>query len=213
HEELKAELEKFKDSNGRYDAEAVLYENPALVDKIADAGLIPRNMFYAYNMEALLKMESPSGQEPPGVTYFEAGNRTRRLDALLASGTKIFLRGGIGTDEEFEETIRQHVEARKRKLGKGGHPPVANDTAFSDGTPDTDGTIIVYNKAHSLDKLLAHYGLLGEDPVALAKRETYKIKVVTELADLRDVVSATATKWQNRIKRSDTPASNMSQAV
>lgn len=198
HEELKAEFKKYKKADGCYDAEQVIEHCYDALEKMAQDGLIPRKMFYAYSMDPLLKMESPSGKQPPGVEYAEAGNRVRRLEALLAPGTKIFMRGGIGTDEEFEETVRQHVEARRRKMGGNGRRPVANDIAFADGTPDTDGTMIVYNKAHALDKLLSHYGLLGEDPVTLAKRETYRIKVVTEMSQLRDAATCVANGWVNK---------------
>lgn len=259
----------------RYDAETIIKQRPEILEKMAEDGLIPRDMFYAYSMKPLLEMESPSGEKPPAITYYEAGNRVRRIDALLAPGTKIFMHGGIGTDEEFEETVKQHVEARLRKkifqeikqdilklyddmnqnvsieglgalidarmrslvsdyarsgieLGKNFKDNIcaditawqeqrgngtANDNTsiidrtFSDGTPDDGSTIIIYNKpvdeknpqnGGRLDKLLAHYGLLGGDPVTKTKRKMNNIQIVTSLDQLAEVSKQTADTWLAR---------------
>lgn len=195
YDEIKKELAAFKTADGSYDAEEVILQKPHIVEKMAEQGMLPRDMFYAYSMKPLLEMESPSGAHPPGITYFDAGNRVRRLAALLASGTKVFLRGGVGTDEEFEETVKQHLEARIRdRVG------VANDIAFTDGTPDGKGTMIIYNKEHHLDKLLEHYRILGEDPIAREKRRTYNIKVVDNQEKLQSVANKRADEWGEMVK-------------
>lgn len=195
-EAIKASLSEYADGAGRWDAEKIILENPGLVDNLADKGIIPRDMFYGYSMKPLLEMESPSGLQPPGITYFESGNRVRRLAGLLAPGTKIFLPGSIGTDEEFEETIKQHLEARLRKK-QGG---IANDDAFADGTPDDQGTMIIYNRNGHLDRLLRNYGISGGDPVASTKRAKNNIIIVTSLEELQQVSKSTADNWLNRIK-------------
>jgi hypothetical protein len=179
----------------RYDAERLILEKPQLVELMAKRHIIPREMFFGYSLQPLLEMESPSGHAPPGITYFEAGNRVRRLSGLLASGTKVFLRGGIGTDEEFEETVKQHVEARMRK--KMG---AANDSAFADGTPDDQGAMIVYNKDGHLDKLLGHYGLSDKDPHFASRRRANNIKVVTNKEELVEAAQETAHSWLCRVK-------------
>lgn len=180
--------------NEKYDAERIIVEQPSLIETLADNGRIPRDMFYGYSMQSLLDMESPSGKPPPGIKYFETANRVRRLDKLLSPGTKIFLPGSVGTDEEFEETIKQHLTARARK-----QQGVANDSMFSDGTPDDDGTIIIYNRKGHLDKLLGLYGLLGSDPIAQAKRNMYKVRVVTTMESLIKESKDRAKSWTERL--------------
>lgn len=198
NEAVKASLSEYIDqTTGKYDAEKIILEDPDLIESLAKKNLIPRNMFYAYSMKPLLKMESPSGEAPPGVTYIDAGNRARRLVGLLAPGTKVFMPGSIGTDEEFEETVKQHVEARLKKE-INGH---TNDNAFADGTPDDQGTMIIYNRNGHLDKLLDHYGLSGgSHPQAIAKREMYRIKIVTSLEELKAASMATAHTWLERVQ-------------
>lgn len=258
-------------AEGRYDAELAILEYSEVLEEMADAKppLIPRGLFYGYSMQPLLEMESPSGGKPPGITYFDAGNRVRRLDALLAPGTKIFMHGGIGTDEEFVETIRQHVDARVRKKhhseimdgvvtyeamldpdqpadekrakiieyaesmadhyvekGEVNDPEFSKNTkkaaaqwfdqktagvqndnigkvdkAFYDGTPDDDGAIIIYNKDGRLDKLLNHYKILDDDPVAKGKRKMYNIKIVTSLDQLVEANKDRADTWLARTRK------------
>jgi hypothetical protein len=181
-------------NTGRYDAERLILDRPDFVDKLADEGYIPRKMFYGYSMKPLLEMESPSGKPPPGITYLDAGNRVRRLKGLLAPGTKIFLSGGFGTDEEFEATVKQHIDARKRK-----QQGVANDDSFSDGTPDNDGTMIVYNRNGRLDRLLRNYGLLGNDPITIRKRKEYNIDIVDSLEQLKEKADTRGGTWLERV--------------
>lgn len=196
HQDIKAEIrEYFDETKKRYDAEQLILDRPELVDKMADMGIINRKLFYAYSMKPLLEMESPSGKEAPGVTYCDAGNRVRRLSALLSSGTKIFMRGGVGTDEEFEETIRQHVEARTAVAGNGKEKRI-----FADGTPDDGGAIIIFNKDGHLDKLLLHYHLLGDDVITQKRRERYNIKIVTGQEELREAVRETEGKWRRLVQ-------------
>lgn len=191
---------------GRYNAEELILQRPALIEKLADRGIIPRKMFYGYSMAPLLKMENPSGSPPPGITYFESGNRARRLNGLLAPGTKIFFPGSIGTDEELEESIKQHVDAR---LNKDKTVP-SKQTAFADGTPDDGGAIIIYNRKGHLDKLLVNYGLLGNDPITKAKRKAHNIHVVDSLAELKDVVVTRAKQadegWLSYLRKQPGPA-------
>ena len=197
---FKATLDQqFKiEGSGKYDAEKLILINPNLVEQMAEQNLIPRNMFFGYSMKPLLEMESPSGQEPPGITYFDAGNRARRLQGLLAPGTKIFLPGSIGTDEEFEETVKQHLEAKKQKLDSGR----SNDIAFSDGTPDDDGKMIIFNRNGHLDKLLAHYKLFGDDAVTKANRRIHNVEVVTSLEDLKKATESRGNSWLERARSS-----------
>ncbi|MFW0777570.1 MAG: hypothetical protein ACN2B6_07625 [Rickettsiales bacterium] len=197
NEQIKASLEEFKDANGHYDAEKVILEKPAIIEELADKKIIPRDMFYAYNMEYLLTMESPSGEKPPGITYYEAGNRTRRLVGLLSPGNKVFMPGGIGTDEEFEETIRQHIEARQAKTNSQPQ----NDNVFPDGTPDDGGTIILYNRDGALDKLLETYGLSGNDTRSKRRREKDNIVIVTSLEELKEATKQKADSWLERVQK------------
>jgi predicted Rossmann-fold nucleotide-binding protein len=185
-------------SSDEYDAEKLILQNPNLIEQMANQNLIPRIMFYGYSMKPLLEMESPSGAQPPGITYFDAGNRARRLQGLLAPGTKIFLPGSIGTDEEFEETVKQHLEAKNKKKETGA----TNDIAFSDGTPDQDGKMIIFNRNGHLDKLLAHYKLFGDDAVTKANRRIHNVEVVTSLEDLKKATESRGTSWLERARGS-----------
>lgn len=183
------------DVDGKYDAESMILKNPELLEALADQGFIPRDMFYGYSMENLLKMESPSGKAPPAITYCEAGNRVRRLEGLLAPGTKVFLPGSIGTDEEFEHALKMHLDARGKKKASD----TANDIAFADGTRDDDGAMIVYNRDGHLDALLAHYKLLGNGASARAARDIYNITIIDNSKQLKDATNKRATSWLNRV--------------
>jgi len=188
----------FVDDKGAFIAENIILYKSDLIEQLANDNLIPRDMFYGYSLKPILEMESPLGGDkpPPGITYFEAGNRVRRLQGLLAAGTKVFMPGSIGTDEEFEETVKQHLEARLRKEQTGA----ANESMFSDGTPDNQGTIIIYNRNGHLDKLLEHYGISNStDHFARMKRETYNIKIVTSLKELKEASMVTEASWQGKM--------------
>jgi len=188
---VREELASFYDKKeGHYDAEKIIEDSPKLLDKLADKDLIPRDLFYGYSMKSLLKMESPSGKEPPAISYHESGNRVRRLDGLLSPGTKVFMPGSIGTDEEFERTVKQHVEAKLL-------PDSDDKRSFSDGTDNKDGSMIIYNRDGSLDRLLQHYGLSGEDPIRKQVREKHNIKIVTSFEELKEATSSRAESWQN----------------
>lgn len=194
---IKKEFDKFKDKDGKYDAELIIEECPKFLEKLADNGQIPRNMFIGYSMKPLLEMESPSGKQPPAITYHEAGNMIRRLDALLAPGNKIFMPGSIGTDEELEDTIKQHINAIKLKKKSG----VSGGNVFSDGTPDDKGTITIYNRGNIFDKVLRHYRLLGDDPFTEARKSAYNIKIVNSLDELKEVSKENAGSWADMIKK------------
>lgn len=170
-------------------AEDIVLNHATLVDSIADAGFIPRNMFYGYSMQNLLKLENPSGNAPPGITYSDVGNLSRRLTYLLSPGNKVFMPGGIGTDQEFEETVKQHLDARARGNG------AANDSVFRDGTRDDEGAMIIYNREGNLDKLLDHYRVLGGGAVGDIMRKRYNIKIVTSEKELQEALVGRAGQW------------------
>jgi hypothetical protein len=188
HETLKVQLSKYQHGPGHYDAEELIKKNPRLVEEMANEGIIPRKMFYGYSMDALLEMESPSGKAPPGITYYDAGNRFRRLQGLLDAGTKIFMPGGIGTYEELEETLVQHLKMRSNP-----------DASFKEGTPSDMSKIIIYNRNGNLDKLLAHYGLLGDGDEAQKLRKDNGIVVIDQVEALKGSALEAASSWQARI--------------
>ncbi len=195
NEYFKGQFTRYLDENGHVDAEKMILKNPRLIDEMAGEGLIPRDMFYGYSMVPLLEMESPSGNPPPGITYFEAGNRFRRLQGLLDTGTKVFMPGGFGTYEELEETIVQHLRATEMKAQTGS----ANNNAFTDGTPDDQGNIVIYNRNGNVDKLLDHYGLLGDSEQAVKMRKDNNIVVISSLESLKDTSIALASSWKERL--------------
>lgn len=178
NDEVKQYLQKYNNRQDQFDAENLILAEPSYVEELAEKGHIPREMFYGYSMKPLLEMESPSGAQPPAITYFDSGNRVRRLSGLLAPGTKVLLPGSVGTDEECEESIRQHLQGRAGE--RMAH-------SFTDGTPKNQGQLIIYNRKGHLDKLLQHYGLAGDDPVATTKRKHNNITIVTSLNQLKKV--------------------------
>lgn len=184
---------------GQYDAENIILEKPELLNDLADKGYIPRSLFYGFSMQDLLKIENPTGYPPPAITYSDAGNLSRRLQYLLAPGTKVFMPGSVGTDQELEYSIAQHLEGRSRKASGA-----ANDSFFKDGTRDDDGIMIIYNRGGNLDAVLKHYGLMdenhqpGEESLAeRAIREKYNVVVVDTAEDLHRAVLTRATNWLN----------------
>ncbi|MEQ1789740.1 MAG: hypothetical protein ABL857_04785, partial [Rickettsiales bacterium] len=187
--EIKKDLEEYKDKNGKYDAEEVIRHKPDLLEKLADNGLIPRDKFVCYSMKSLLEMESPSGNAPPATKYIEAGNRVRRLDALLATGTKVFLPGSVGTDEELAESIKQRLDAAAGKT---------NGKTFSDGTADNAGAIILYNRNHHMDNLLNYYGLTGRDGNTVKKKHNI-IVIDEDIGLVKKASSEIAKTWLDKV--------------
>ncbi|TAE82242.1 MAG: hypothetical protein EAY76_03375 [Alphaproteobacteria bacterium] len=117
------------------DVESIIEERPELINELADRGYIPRDMFYAFSTDPLVKMESPNGIETTGARYVDTINRIPRLDALMMPRTMIFMPGGVGTDEELLHALRD-------KLAWHTMIP-ANDEAARDAA---DTTLIIYNR-------------------------------------------------------------------
>ncbi|MEZ5691240.1 MAG: hypothetical protein R3D71_06215 [Rickettsiales bacterium] len=196
---IKKALENFTGENGKYDAEKIIKNAPELLERLADNNQIPKNMFIGYSMQPLLEMESHSGSHPPAITYYEAGNRIRRLDGLLSAGNKIIMPGSMGTDEELEDTINQHIKAIKATNSK--NTLKNNESSFTDGTPNDMGTIVIYNRDNIYDKVLRHYKLLGDDPFTETRKKKYNIKVVDSLEELKKASIENAESWVERTSK------------
>ncbi len=194
-QDYKEKIKEFILPSGKYDAEEVISKKPELLEEMAEKNLIPRDKFWCYSMKPLLEMESPSGNPPPATTYFEAGNIIRRLDGLLSPGAKIFLPGSIGTDHELEETIKQHLEAKRLQI----ETKSANNNVFTDGTSDKEGRIIIYNRNGHLDKVLNHYNLLGNDPITARRKDSYNVTIVNSLEELSQTSKKVAATWVEKI--------------
>jgi hypothetical protein len=195
-EYMRNRLEPFRKDN-TYDAEAMIKKDPKLVDILADKGMINRDLFYGYSMEDMLKMEG-NGKPTPGITYVDAGNRTRRLHALLSSGNKVYMPGGPGTLEEFEEDLAKHLAARKDKDGT---------KVYADGMPNNDAVMMVYNRDGVFTALLQEKGLFGDSAEAKAKRALHGIIVVDrfngEEPSKKNVKSELASLAETRKKDRD----------
>ncbi len=200
----------------RLAAEELILQHPGLVNKLADLGHIPRDMFYAYSTQPLIDMESPNRQWPAATLYQDTGNRVRRLDGLMSTGTKVFFPGAIGTDEEIVHAFKQVMEERRQA-------PAANDNSpYSDGTPERQGKIILYNReimqprSHEtggltlqptgiFDGILQTYGLMNADrSLNTDVMETYGIEVISTLeaakGTIRDRLVKTVS-WRDRLTR------------
>ncbi len=184
------DIKEYKTEDGRYNAEALITANPALIDKLADKGFIPRDMFYGYSMKNLLKLESVSGEAPPGITYFESGSLANRIYHCLQAGTKIIMPGGPGTDEEFAEAIHAHLEARKA---------ANNYAAFSDGTAKDDGHIIVYNRDHIFDTILMHFNLIDNKGRSTKAARDNHVIVINSSKKLQEATGDRAKNWQGAV--------------
>ncbi len=177
-----------------YNAEALITDHSDVLDKLTERHIIPADMFHSYSTEALIEMESPNGRPPAGSTYQSAGNRIPRLDALLGAHTKLFMPGGIGTDEEIFGAISLQMEA----LGN----VAANDNGETE-KPELD-KLIIYNRNHQIDTFLQGMGLMHEDgrmnQQALGK---YNIEILGDTpsieASLTDRLN-TKDSWQDRIR-------------
>ena len=181
-----------------YDAQDIIKNHANELEELAKMKFIPRDMFYGYSMEALVKMESPLGNPPPAITYHDAGNMPRRLECLLAAGTKVFLHGGIGTDQEGNKTSKQHTAALKRKSSG-----VANNTSFADGTPDDQGAVFYHNRAGFYDKLLNEMNLGGEGPIAKANRRKNNVSITRKMETLLAGLDIRAKSWEERVQQAE----------
>jgi len=137
-------------------------------------------------MPDLLKLESVNDTKPPGITYMDAGNLSRRLNALCAPGTKVFMPGYVGTYQELEHTIAQHFAALK----------AANDEHFADGTPMNNPATIIYNQDNCFTPLLQSYGIYGDSGTAKKLQEKYNITIVNDYDSLARTAEMRATEWK-----------------
>jgi hypothetical protein len=119
----------------RLNAELLIEEHPEIINKIADRGFIPRDMFYAFSTEPIIKMESPNGMPTVGAHYVDTINRIRRLDALMMPRTMIFMPGAIGTDEELVHALKENIAWHRLQP--------ANDEPARSGAATT---LILYNR-------------------------------------------------------------------
>jgi hypothetical protein len=196
-EELASCMVKDAMGKDRYDAETLIEHHSDLLNQLADDGHIPRDMFYAYSTKPLIDMESPNHQVPCATFYQDTGNRVVRLDGLMATGTKIFIPGGAGTDEEIVHAFKQAVEAR---IASGS---AANDNSpYADGTPQNEGAILFHDPRGVFDSILKQYGLMDENGVLTQTCTTYgvaqteKMQLTKEWVDNR--VESTRS-WRDRI--------------
>ncbi len=150
----------------RYDAEEIIKNGNGLLNRLADEfNIIPRDMFWAYSTDALVKMESPTDAPPEAATFHYTGNRVRRLDALIAPEMKMILPGGIGTDEEIFATIKQQMDATLNQM------PLSR--------------VVLYNRGGQLNDLLKSIGLMDtSDQLNEAAMEHYNIDVVDQAKDI-----------------------------
>lgn len=182
-EEMQEALQEYRiqrpDGSFSLDAERLIDEEPKKVESLADLEHIPRNMFFGYSTQALIDLESPSGTQTVAAVFEDTGNRVRRIEGTLSPDAKVILPGGIGTDEEFMHTIRQHIDevALQRKASN-------DEAAIAPGQPRS--RLIVYNRDQMFDALLQSSGLLnydGEPVDTVLKR--YNIAVADNFADLQ----------------------------
>ena len=206
---ISAKLNQYKNfSDGKYDAETIIEKNPQIINKLADLAnaegktLIPRDKFYGYSTDSLLKIESEDGNPPPGITYGETGNLPRRLDRLLQASTVVILSGSVGTDQELDEAVYKHDMKRS----------ASNDECFADGMPGNEGMIIVDNRNKKLGKLLHHYGLQLDDPETDLRKSANGIAVIQPgdepnkmEAILKERAKVVETFWRKRIEQQEVP--------
>jgi len=198
-EDTQKELISFYENGGnkKYNAEKILQNNPKLIDELADKDLIPRDLFYGYSMDSLLKMESPTGNFPPAITSQDTINEERRLTGLLAPGNKIFLPGSVGTDKEITRSIEQLLEEKESVADNDNR----KERLFSDGTADKDGFIAIHNRDGIFDELLSSYGLRGDGERAKSLREKYNIVISDNVDELIDKIDERANKWTDEYQK------------
>ena len=198
----------------QFDTEDLILQYPQLLNDLADLGYIPRDMFYAYSTQPLIDMESPNQQWPCATFCQDTGNRVRRLDGLMSTGTKIFMPGATGTDEEIIHAFKQALEERQADVAANDNSP------YADGTPECQGKIILYNREimqtvrdqqghitqqpHGMfDGILQTYGLMKPDrSLNISALETYGIKVVSSLEATKDTVNARNSQtvsWRQKL--------------
>lgn len=194
---LMKELEKpeYRNSSGKISAETIISNNPSLIDRLADNGNIPCDMFYGYSMKSLLKLESVSGEAPPGITYFETGSVAQRIHHMTQAGTKIILPGSVGTDEELTNAMAQHLAARK----------TANDfSPFSDGTPKDAGVIIVYNPRNVFGSILKHFNLIDDKGRTTKTAKENNIIIINSMEKMHDSIDKTRNWQRSVVEKSNT---------
>lgn len=121
--------ELYSEEGGRYDAEEIIEKDPQLLELLADANIIPKDLFYAYSTDYFLKSESFNEQPPPAVTFFDCGNIQVRLKHLMNHHLGIWMTGSFGSDQELQAKIeinQKGDEAAYAGLGESGPAIVHN---------------------------------------------------------------------------------------
>jgi predicted Rossmann-fold nucleotide-binding protein len=165
---LSLELKEYKNEDGTFQTERLIRENAELVNKLTDGEYIPRDMFYGFSVDSLLKMEGLKGEAPPGITYTDTGNRVRRMQALLDPQTAVIMPGGPGTLEEIVETLDKKLNPKNAAY----NPKMK---------------VIIYNNEGRFSKILEHYGIYGDDYSPKAKREMHDITVINGGRSIEDI--------------------------
>jgi hypothetical protein len=188
-----------RDARGReiYNAETLIEHHSDLLNQLAECGHIPRDMFYAYSTQPLIDMESPNHEVPCATFYQDTGNRVLRLDGLMATGTKIFMAGSSGTDEEIVHAFKQAVEARmSRQKAPNDNSP------YTDGTPQEDGAILFHDPRGVFDAVLKEYGLMHADGRLTETCTRYGIDKTEKLTMAKEWVDTrikSTQSWRDRL--------------
>lgn len=157
-------------------------ESEELLYKIADnKDYIPKDRFYAFSMEFLIKQEGsgkPTAGTKEGENYHDAGNIIRRMHAMLKANTHVYAPGAHGTAQELIQSLimnRIEPDPEKRK------------------------DIIIYNRKdpltgrgvfdHVIDELKLH------DPVVQKERN---VIIVNHSKDAREEVEKSYKRWHEK---------------
>jgi hypothetical protein len=99
-----------------YSAEKIIKNNDALLEQLVEIGLIPRDKFFAYSTEYLVKAESATKRPPAGVTYSDTGNIQRRIRELQSPNVhaSVYTYGSYGSDEELAADLLAGAENERK---------------------------------------------------------------------------------------------------
>ena len=189
--ELKDTLQDYM-QQGRYNAEALITQQPDMLEQLANLHFIPRDMFYAYSTQALIEMESPNNQVPPAVTYQDTVNRVLRLDALKSADAVAVMPGGYGTDEEVLDMFRSEIIPRLQAVSAG------------EMVDDYHKKLIIYNRNGQIDGFLRALHLVDEqmEPKE-ALLELINVDIVnTQLEVTNHIIDFQQSgRWEGRLQQ------------